>query len=207
MRAFSLRFTGLGEDYIESTNLRIEPSRFRKELLRSENRTVGRLDSRFKGVDTSAAAERPDFDPSMAAIRPPYTAAFNDYVRQELGYENDRPYYILGGGFDEWEWGSAVGGFPDTSEALRSAMAKNPYMKVFVASGYYDMATPYFATEYTLSHLELHPSLRGNISTGEYAAGHMMYIQKESLEKLKADVTAFIDGARANGQPGATNVP
>lgn len=201
------RFTGLSEDYIERTNLRIEASRFRKELLRSENRTVGRLDSRFKGVDTSAAAERPDFDPSMAAIRPPYTAAFNDYVRQELGYENDRRYYILGGGFEKWEWGSASGGFPDTSEALRSAMAKNPYMKVFVASGYYDMAPPYSATEYTLSHLELHPSLRGNISTGEYEAGHMMYIQKESLEKLKADVTAFIEGARANRQPGATNVP
>ena len=90
-----------------------------------------------------------------------------------------------------WEWGSAVGGFPDTSEALRSAMAKNPYMKVFVASGYYDMATPYFATEYTLSHLEPHPSLRGNISTGEYAAGHMMYIQKESLEKLKGRCDGF----------------
>ncbi len=125
------RFTDLSEDYIERTNLRIEASRFRKELLRSEHRTVGRLDSRFKGVGTSAAAERPDFDPSMAAIRPPYTAAFNDYVRQELGYENDRRYYVLGEGFDKWEWGSGRG-FPDTSEALRSAMAKNPYMKVFV---------------------------------------------------------------------------
>ena len=96
----------------------------------------------------------------MAAIRPPYTATFNDYVRTTLGYKTDLTYYILGGGIGPWDWGSAQTGFPDTSEALRSAFAKNPYMKVFVASGYYDLATPYFATEYTLAHLGLDPSLQ-----------------------------------------------
>ncbi|HET8647807.1 MAG TPA: peptidase S10, partial [Vicinamibacteria bacterium] len=115
------RFTGLGRDYLDNTEMRIEIQRFCKELLRGEKRTVGRLDSRFKGMDLLAAAERPDFDPSMAAIRPPYTAMFNDYVRRELGFKSDLTYHILGGGIGPWDWGSAGNGFPDTSEALRSA--------------------------------------------------------------------------------------
>jgi carboxypeptidase C (cathepsin A) len=194
------RYTGLDHEYLENTDLRIEIQRFCKELLRGEKRTVGRLDSRFKGMDLLAAAERPDFDPSMAAIRPPYTAMFNDYVRRELGFKSDLTYHILGGGIGAWEWGSAGNGFADTSESLRSAFAKNPHMKLFVASGFYDLATPYFATQYTLSHLGLDPSLKPNVGTGYYEAGHMMYIHTGELARLRKDVGAFVAGALARSR-------
>jgi len=187
--------TGLDPAYIDNVDLRIEINTFCKELLRSEKRTVGRLDSRFKGLDANVAGELPGFDPSMAAIRPPYTAMFNDYVRTKLGYKTDEPYLILGGGFEKWEWGSAIEGHPDTSEALRQAFVKNPHMKLFVASGYYDLATPYFATQYTLNHMGLDPTLRGNVSTADFEAGHMMYIHEECLTKLKGEAGKFILGA------------
>jgi carboxypeptidase C (cathepsin A) len=189
------RYTGLDQAYIDATELRIEIGRFRKELLRDQKRTVGRLDSRFKGWDLLAATERPEFDPSMSAIRSPYTATFNDYVRGALGYKSDLTYHILGGGIGPWDWGSAGEGFPDTSEALRAAFAKNPYMKLFVGSGFYDLATPYFATQYTLAHLGLEPGLRGNVTTADYEAGHMMYIHAGELAKLKRDVSAFLERA------------
>lgn len=187
------RLTGLSERYVDETDLRIHIWRFCKELLRHEKRTVGRLDSRFKGIDALAAREAPEHDPSMTAIRPPYTAVFNDYVRRELNYESDDVYYILGGGIDgEWDWGSAREGAPDTSEALRAAFAKNPYMRLFVASGYYDLATPFFATEYTLNHMGLDAGLRPNITTREYEAGHMMYIHSGCLGQLRQDVSEFM---------------
>jgi carboxypeptidase C (cathepsin A) len=187
------RYTGLDKRYVDETDLRIEIQRFCKELLRSEKRTVGRLDARFKGIDANAATDTPDFDPSMAAIRPPYTAAFNDYVRRTLGFKSDLHYYILGGGFTSWDF--PEGQFPDTSEALRSAFSKNPAMKLFVASGHYDLATPFFATEYTLAHLDLDPTQRSRIVTHEYEAGHMMYIDVNELARLKKDVADFIAGA------------
>ena len=127
----------------------------------------------------------------QSAIRPPYTAAFNNYVRTELGYKSDLEYYILGGGIGQWNWG-VNNGYADTSTSLRSAFGQNPYLKVFVASGYYDMATPYFATEYTVDHMGLDPAVRKNIKLGYYDAGHMMYIDVKSLAQLKRDVTAFI---------------
>ncbi|HMV49288.1 MAG TPA: peptidase S10, partial [Blastocatellia bacterium] len=189
------RYTGLSKQFIEDCDLRVDLPKFNKELLRSERRTTGRLDSRFKGIDSNAAGERPDFDPSMSAIRPPYTAAFNDYVRRELGYKSDAVYHILGGGFTSpWNWGSD-NSYVDTSVALKSAFAKNPFMKLFVAYGYYDMATPYFAAEYTMDHLNLDASLRPNIKTAYYEAGHMMYIDMKSLARLKQDVTAFVQDA------------
>ena len=186
------RYTGLDKAWLDEANLRVEIQQFCKELLRSEKRTVGRLDSRFKGIDEDAVSAEPAFDPSMAAIRPPYTAAFNDYVRRQLGYKSDLHYYILGGGINTpWDFGRA-GAFADTSEALRSAFSKNPAMRLFVASGYYDLATPFFATEYTLSHMGLDPTQRTRIVTHEYEAGHMMYIKIEELAKLKKDVAEFI---------------
>lgn len=189
------RYTGLSKSFIENNNLRIELPRFNKELLRDQRRTTGRLDSRFTGIDSRASGDNPEFDPSMAAIRPPYTAAFNDYVRRELGYKTDAVYHILGGGFTSpWSM-NAENAYADTSVALRSAFAKNPFMKLFVAYGYYDMATPYFAAEYTIDHLNLDPALKANIKTAYYEAGHMMYIDVKSLAKLKKDVAAFIQSA------------
>jgi len=191
------RYTGLDKRYIDDSNLRVPIFHFTKELLRNEKRTVGRIDSRFKGIDESAAGEDPEYDPSIAAIRPPYTTTFNSYVRGELGYKTDLEYYILGEGITSpWQWGPpGRTGFPDTSDDLRQAFSKNPYMKLYVASGYFDLATPFFATEYTLSHMGLDPSLRGNIRTGEYEAGHMVYIDTKSLAQLKREVGDFVSNA------------
>jgi carboxypeptidase C (cathepsin A) len=188
------RYTGLSKTFLDNSDLRVEIQHFDKELLRDQKRTVGRLDGRFKGLDASAASETPDFDPSMAAIRPPYTAAFNQYVRAELNFRSDLEYYILGGGVGRWDFG-ADNSYADVSEALRSAFAKNPYMRLFVASGYYDLATPYFAADYTLRHMALDPSLRGNVTTTFYEAGHMMYIDQTSLAQLKRDAAAFVQNA------------
>lgn len=191
------RYTGLSKTFINQANLRVDEPHFTKELLRDQNLIIGRLDSRFTGMDRSLLSETPSYDPSEAAIRPPYTSMFNQYVRTELGYKSDLEYYVLGGGFTftEWNWGSARGGFPDTAQALRDAFERNPYMKLFVASGYFDLATPYYATQYTLNHMGLYPKDHENISLGYYGAGHMMYIRDESLRDLKRDIGTFITNA------------
>ncbi len=189
------RYTGLSKTYIDEANLRVKQWEFCKELERTDHRTVGRLDSRFEGIDESGVSAAPDYDPSEAAIRPPFTSVFNNYVRADLGFQTDRRYFILGGGFRQWDWGSAGQGFPNVAPALRTAFVKNPYMKVFVAEGYYDLATPFYAVDYTIEHLGLDPTLRDHISTGQYYAGHMVYIDAPSLEKLKRDVGAFMSSA------------
>ena len=187
------RFTGLSSQFIDNANLRVSLNFFRKELLRDERRSIGRLDARFKGYDSSYVSAGPDFDASEAAIRPPYTSTFNNYIRSELGYKTDVEYYILGGGITSpWNW-NTNNGYVDTSVALRTALAQNPYLKVFVAMGYYDMATPYFAVQYTLHHISIDPVLLRNFSTGYYEAGHMMYIDEKQLGRLRSDVGKFID--------------
>ena len=187
------RYTGLSKRFVDGANLRIHIMSFCKELVRDDKRAVGRLDSRFIGIMSSAEGQFPDFDPSMNAIIPPYTAVFNQYVRAELGYKTDLNYEILSYKVNR-DWNFPKGEFPDTSEALRSAFAKNPFMKVFVAQGYYDLATPFFAAYYSLEHMGLDKSLRDNITTAEYEAGHMMYLHIPSLAKLKVDVSAFMGG-------------
>jgi carboxypeptidase C (cathepsin A) len=188
-------FTGLDPKFVDNANLRVSLNFFRKELLRDEKRSIGRLDARFKGFDSSYVTAGPDFDASEAAIRPPYTSTFNQYVRVELGYKSDLEYYILGGGIGPWNWGTN-NGYVDTSVALRDALARNPYLKIFVAMGYYDMATPYYAVQYTMHHISLDPTLLKNFSTGYYEAGHMMYIDEKSIAKLRADVRKFIDDSQ-----------
>lgn len=194
LEKFSL-YTGLSPKFIEQNNFRVELGEFMKELLRGERRSIGRLDSRFTGIDRDASGDNTDGDPSMNAIRPPYTATFNDYIRRDLGFKSDLEYYILGGGITTpWNW-NTNNGYADTSQSLKIAMAKNPYMKVFLAQGYYDMATPYFAAEYTVSAMNLDPDLRKNISFAYYEAGHMMYIEKNSLMKLKTDAAKFVQNS------------
>lgn len=190
------RYTGLDRSVVDFNDARIEQGEFCRELLHSQKLTVGRLDSRFTGDDiTRVRGEGRYFDPSLSAIRPPYTATFNNYVRSELGFKTDLEYYVLGGGIGEWDWGSAGEGFPDTSEALRLAFVKNQYMKLFVANGYYDLATPFFATKYTLDHMELTLQQHQKISLGYYDAGHMMYIKSDALGRLKKDVSGFLASA------------
>jgi carboxypeptidase C (cathepsin A) len=185
------RYTGLSEEYIRRSQLRIAIQNFCKELLRNEGRSVGRFDTRFTGIDANDNSERPDYDPSYAIIQGAYTGTFNDYVRRQLKYDNNLPYEILTSKVQPWDFGTAKNRYLNVSGSLRSAMTKNRALKVFVANGYYDLATPYFATLYTMNHLGLDPSLAPNLKMGYYGAGHMMYIQRGDHQQLKADLAAF----------------
>jgi carboxypeptidase C (cathepsin A) len=193
-----MKFTGLSRKFLSENNLRIPMGRFNKELLRHAKRTVGRLDSRIKGVDRDTGGSRYEYDPSMAAIDGPYSAAFKDYVRTELKYESEIQYRTLGG---VGRWKYPEGRYVNVAETLRRAMSKNRHLKVLVTSGYYDLATPYFATDYTVRHLGLDKSLRANITVRYYEAGHMMYIHAPSRTKMKSDVAAFFRAAVAAGTP------
>lgn len=188
------RLTGLSVDYLEDTDLRPAIFRFTKELMRDEGKTVGRLDSRFIGYDRQDVGDSYELDPSYAAIQGPFTAALNAYVRGELDFNDlDFDYEILGGRIRGWEF--PEGQYVNVADELRAAITQNPALKVHVANGYYDLATPYFATEYTFDHLGLPEHLRGNVSMSFYESGHMMYIRADDLAKLKRELGAFIRDA------------
>ena len=189
------RFTGLSDEYILQTDLRIQIFRFTKELLRDRNRTIGRLDSRFTGIDRDSAGENFEFDPSMAAITGPFTSTLYDYVRGELKFESDLPYEILNPKVWPWSYAQNENNYVNVAETLRRSMSTNPYLKVHVANGFFDLATPYFATRYTFDHIGLDTSLQSNISMSYYPAGHMMYIHIPSLVALKANLVEFIHNA------------
>jgi len=189
------RLTGLSEEYVKRTNLRVEIGRFVKELLRDRRVTVGRLDSRFEGVDRDAAGERYEFDPSYAAIQGPYTGSLLGYVRSELNYENDLPYEILTDRVRPWSYRDFENRYVNVAENLRQAMAQNPDLKVFVGNGYYDLATPYFATHYTFNHLGFDSNYQQRVTMKHYEAGHMMYVHIPSLAKLRDDLVAFMAGS------------
>jgi carboxypeptidase C (cathepsin A) len=189
------RLTGISADYIDRADLRIEIQRFDKELMKSERRTVGRLDGRFTGIDADAAGEQPDYDPSLAAIVGPYTATLNEYVRGELKFESDLPYEFLTGRVRPWNYAPYENRYVNVAETLRRAMTQNQFLRVFVGKGYYDLATPFFAADYTFDHLGLDPTLRSHISGGYYEAGHMMYVHHDSLMKLKQDLAQFIQAS------------
>lgn len=186
-------YTGLSKEYVLRSDLRIGDERFRKELLRGEGWTVGRFDSRMKGMDKLGVTENTDYDPSYATVLAPYTSILMDYLRKELNFQSEMTYHILGGGVGGWKFGE--GRYPDTTEELRSAMTQNPYLKVFVCAGRYDMATPYFGALYNLSHMGLDRRLRSNLSVAYYDAGHMMYLDSSCLAKLRKDATGFIGTA------------
>lgn len=188
-------YTGLSEAYIGATNLRINIHRFVKEVLRDERRTVGRLDSRFTGRDRDAVGEHHEYDPSFAMIIGPYTAMLNSYVRGDLGFHSDLPYEVITDRVWPWSFAEHQNQFVDVAETLRKAMNVNPFLRVHIASGLFDLATPYFATEYTINHLDLEPEERTRISISMYEAGHMMYIQQESLAKLKEALASFVGEA------------
>ncbi len=187
------RLTGLSAEFVDEHDMRLALQDFNRELLRKERRVVGRLDGRF------AAPERGgdgiSSDPSYAAIYGPFAAMLNDYVKSELKYENDLPYEILTDRVRPWSYATYENRYVNVAERLRGAMTQNPALKVFVAAGYYDFATPYFAAQYTFDHMGLDPSLQKNIHVEHFEAGHMMYIHKPSLEKLTKDVAAFYAGA------------
>jgi carboxypeptidase C (cathepsin A) len=196
------RYTGLSEQFVSDNDLRVTLSRFNHELLRGERRIVGRLDSRFTTYDIDPGSEDVQLDPSEATIRNTFTPAWNDYVRRELKYRNDDVYYILGGGIGRWRYPQNQ--YADVSPSIERAFTKNPYLRLYVAMGYYDMATPYYAVEYTLGQLRIAPEVRANIATDYFAAGHMMYIDDSSAAKLRAGLRRFIDAAAKQADRKAT---
>lgn len=190
-------YTGLSTEYVDRYDMRIHIMRFCKELLRSQKRTVGRIDSRYTGIDRTADGDNLESDPSTNMTTGPITSALNHYVRTELGFESDDFYEILSMEVNErWDYEDAFKNrYVDTSEKLREVMSRSQRMKVFVANGYYDLATPHLACEYTFSHMGLDPEIRENVQMEYYEAGHMMYVHQPSLQKLATDLRGFIEGS------------
>jgi carboxypeptidase C (cathepsin A) len=195
------KLTGLSVDYIIKSNLRVQPNRFQRELLRDRREIIGRIDSRFIGTESDAAGEAPSYDPQASAISGGFVAAFNDYMFRDLGYKTPltfRPNNYAGIGND-WNFQHNA---PDgqqfaanTASDLAQAMRENPRLKILNAAGLYDLATPFFAAEYDLGHMALEPRLSANIRYTYYPAGHMMYIDPGSARQLKSDIAGFIAGA------------
>ncbi len=191
-------YTGLPKDYILQANLRIQEGEFTQELLHNQRETVGRIDARFKGFTFDPLSQYADYDPLFPAVSPAYTAAFLNYIHTDLNFGKDMDYSVLTGLFSKWKWKhSAPSGerqfVVNTSVDLAYAIDLNPYLKVLVMQGYFDLATPFLATEYTVSHMNLSKQLRSNVEIKYYQAGHMMYIHKPSLEKMKQDLDGFYD--------------
>ncbi|MGA7917713.1 MAG: hypothetical protein WCA00_20935 [Candidatus Acidiferrales bacterium] len=196
-------FTGLSEDYLLKADLRVSLPQFNVELERSHGLTTGRYDSRYTMPTYDLLSEYAEDDPSYVAVRGAFTAAFNAYTREELKVTIERSYEVLSGEVGgNWDWkhhgpGSS-GYFPGSADVagdLIQALMTNPHLHVQVENGFYDMATPFFATEYTMDHLFLPGTLRSNIELKYYDAGHMMYLHDEDLTKLKSNIGAFIDGS------------
>lgn len=192
-------FTGLSQQYIRESNLRVPYYRFESELLRGQGKIVGRLDSRFETYSLDSAAEGPDWDPSDVSLSAPFVSTFNQYVRQDLKYETEAHYYPTH--YDvvnrAWDFKHAGVEPPNVAPDLAEAMTTNPHLHVFSANGYYDFATPFFATQYTLDHLNLAPPLQKNITYGFYESGHMVYIHEPALAKFKADLARWYDAVLA----------
>jgi carboxypeptidase C (cathepsin A) len=187
-------YSGLTKNYWLQCNLRVEESRFYKELLRSEGKTIGRLDARFTGTDLDNAGEFVGHDPSFSNIDGPFSTAINAYFQKELKVKEDKPYAIMANVWP-WNYNNVQNQFLNVGESLRDAMNKNPHLKVYVGSGYYDFATPYFTASYDLAHMFLRPEARKNVKHFFYQSGHMYYINMPDMVQFKKDVDAFFDNA------------
>ncbi len=187
--------TGLSEEYLERANLRVPLSNFAEQLLREQNRVIGRFDARYKGYVRDRLSGGMEYDPSFEAVAGAFAATFNNYVRADLNYQSDLPYEILNG--VQWDWG-LQNRFLDVGDILADSLTRNPFLKVHVSIGYYDMATPWAATVYTFNHLQMDPELLKNITFDTYAAGHMMYLNLPDLKKQKEDLARFV---RASATP------
>ena len=195
-------YTGLSVQYLKETKLRISATRFRKELLRDEGEILGRYDARFEGTDTDNAGENPGYDPSDSGIAGAFTAAFHDYLSRELKWDTTDTYYVHTEGNTPWDQthrpsgGGGRGGFggqrmPDVAIDLADAMRKNPKLKVFSANGLFDLATPFFLTEYDLAHMMVTPELAKNVEFGYYPSGHMIYLNVDALKDMTKDLDGF----------------
>ncbi len=186
-------YTGLSTEYIDHYDLRVSIIRFCKELLRDRKRTVGRIDSRYVGIDRVTAGDNIEADPSMDATGAVATSALNHYLREDIGFESKDIYNVMSLKVNQkWDYEDFKNRYVDTSEKMRALLSRSKGTKVMVANGYYDLATPHFATEYTFSHMGLDPEVRANVEMQYYEAGHMMYVHKPSLEKLASDLRSFV---------------
>jgi carboxypeptidase C (cathepsin A) len=197
-------YTGVSATYLKEVNLRLDLSRFRKELLRDQRRIIGRYDSRYTGTDIDAGGENPEYDPSDVAVSGAFNGAVRDYLARDLGYETPLTYRPSGEGINRaWNWKHKAPGsrFPsavaDTAQDLGAAIRENPHLRVFSLNGIYDMATPFYGTEYDLAHMWLDPSLRGNVQFAYYPSGHMVYLNPEAFKALRTDVARMMDEALA----------
>lgn len=208
-------YTGLSVQYVKEANLRISPPRFRKELMRDQRVILGRYDARFEGYDVDAAGETPGYDPSSTGITGAFVSAFHDYLDRELKYTSKETYLPRGININQ-QWDHTHrppgGGFgqqpPPMRDAyvagdLADAIRKNPRLKVFSVNGLFDLATPFFITEYDLAHMDLEPKLRGNIEFSYYHSGHMIYLNVDALKQLKTDLAAFYGRAVGPGSESA----
>jgi carboxypeptidase C (cathepsin A) len=196
------RLTGLSVGYIEKADLRIVPERFEKELERESGRTIGRLDARYIGYDFDQLSDSAEYDPADAGTDGAFQASFLSYVRDELGWRSDETYAECSDEiFPQWDF-TRKDTFPwiapTTSSDLAQAMTLNTHLRVFVAAGYFDMATPFGAAEWTFSHLGLQAPLRSHVQFGYYESGHMVYLHVPALEKFHGDLDGFYD--RTSGQ-------
>jgi carboxypeptidase C (cathepsin A) len=189
-------YTGLAAQFLESCDLRVRPDRFFKQLLRFQRRTVGRLDTRFTGIDADAAGESASYDPSYSFIQGPFTAAVNHYLNSELDFASDLEYEVLNSDrVQPWSFGhEGENRYLDVASSLRQAMSMNRGLRVLLASGYYDVATPFAAAEWTLDHMALDPTLAGNVRKTRFEAGHMMYIHEPSRSLLAAELRSLVRG-------------
>ena len=189
------RYTGLPESAVDKADLRIDPELFRTLLLEDKRQLLGRFDTRMTGYDRQPLRREAEWDPSYSQYEGAYSGSINDYLRRQLKFESDIRYEVLTGRVHPWNFGPGGTGYTYVAHRLRQAMIKNPFLKVMVASGYHDLATPYFATHYTIDHLDLSPELKKNVTEVVYPGGHMMYHRLESLKRLNGDVKSFIAAA------------
>ena len=188
-------YTGIPEDYIVKSHLRITPAQFFKQELREKGLVVGRYDARLTGEDASDLGDRAEFDPSDAAVTPTFNSAINQYLTGELNLDVPERYRLNNYG-SGWDYGPGGRGYPDVSDSLRQAMQKNPHMKLLFVCGRYDLACPYFAQQFTVNHLDLRPDQRARVSFDYYLSGHMVYIERGSREKLARDIDGWYAAAK-----------
>jgi carboxypeptidase C (cathepsin A) len=194
------RYTGLSVEYLESADMRVIEPQFANELMRDRRKTVGSLDARFLGVNFDPLGKNIEYDPMDAAITPAFAAAFLDYLHRDLNFGQGKTYVLDADVWKIWDYRHKIADawiaqpMVNTGLDLAHAMGFNPSLKVMVLQGIYDMGSPFLATEYMVSHLNLHSDLRSHIEIKYYDAGHMMYIHEPSLKKFKNDIANFIDG-------------
>ncbi len=188
-------WTGLSKELCLQANLRVDENRFYKALRRADGLSVGRLDARFTGRNLDDAGEYVDFDPSFTNIDGPFTSVINDYLERELKFKDEKGYNVFGDVYP-WNYNNVQNKYLNVAESLRDAMAKNPYLKVYLGCGYYDFATPYFTAVYDIEHMFLRPEQRSRVNIHYYESGHMYYIHKPSLIQFKKDIDSFFDSSK-----------